>query len=574
VSRYVLSVNPGGLELYPHKIHNSSAVLFEDEQVAFGVEEERFSRDKHGSFAFPEAAIEACLDACNVTLGDIDTIVLPWDMTLKSKLLAYDLNEAVKRPGSLFGRLFNLERTVEKHLISKFFATNVVRNRLAQIDTPVPPVKTRPHHLCHAASAFYPSPFQEALVVTIDGFGEYDSTVVWTGTSDGVDRQRTYEYPNSLGEFYKSATVFLGYTAESHSEGKIMGLAPYGEYNDDIVQSLETVIDTGVNYDVKEITKHGIEYGARAFEELFDRDRKETPSDFTDWEQDFAYAVQYILEEVVTSIVRNYLDEYALNQVCLAGGVALNCKMNKRIMELDPVDEIFIQPVAHDGGLAVGAGMLEYEPESVPEMKSVYWGPSHDTDEIRRFLEQNKIDYSEPTDIERTVAERLSQGAIVGWFQGRLEMGPRALGNRSILADPRTAESRDRVNEFVKHREDWRPFAPSMLAEAATKYLVNPEPSPYMIKTFDTVPEHRSEIEAVLHPGDKTTRPQTVTEDENPRYYRLISEFEGITGTPVILNTSFNDHGEPIVNTPREAVRDLYSTGIDTLVLGDILVEK
>jgi carbamoyltransferase len=252
----------------------------------------------------------------------------------------------------------------------------------------------------------------------------------------------------------------------------------------------------------------------------------------------------------------------------------LNCKLNKRIMELDCVDNIFIQPVAHDGGLSLGAGWLESNPTEVSPMTDVYWGPEYNQEETKSLLRTNKISYKEVYDTEQYVAERLSEGKLVGWFQGKLEMGPRALGNRSILADPRTIESRDQVNEYVKHREKWRPFAPSILEEAAEEYLINAEPSPYMIKTFDTVPEKRNEIEAVLHPGDKTTRPQTVRRDQNPRYYRLISEFENITDVPALLNTSFNDHAEPIVNTPTEALKDFYGMGLDILAIDDLIIEK
>nr|WP_255475194.1 carbamoyltransferase C-terminal domain-containing protein [Halapricum sp. CBA1109] len=207
-------------------------------------------------------------------------------------------------------------------------------------------------------------------------------------------------------------------------------------------------------------------------------------------------------------------------------------------------------------------------------MRDVYWGESPDTETVTTLLENNKLSYTRREDVERYTAERIADGDLVGWMQGRQEMGPRALGNRSILADPRTATSRDRVNRYVKNREEWRPFAPSILAEAASDYLVDDEASPYMIQTFDTVPERREDLAAVVHPGDTTTRPQTVTEEQNPRYHGLISEFENITGVPAVLNTSFNDHGEPIVTTPKEAVRDFYGMGLDVLVIEDIIVEK
>jgi carbamoyltransferase len=230
--------------------------------------------------------------------------------------------------------------------------------------------------------------------------------------------------------------------------------------------------------------------------------------------------------------------------------------------------------VANDAGTTIGAGYLDQDPENVPPLNDVYLGESYSNEEIESVLDGAKIKYTTPENLETYIAERLADGALVGWFQGRSEMGPRALGNRSIIADPRTASSRDRVNKFVKHREEWRPFAPSLLEEAAPDFYEDGQRAPFMIQAFDTNPERTSQIEAVVHPADATTRPQTVTESQNPRYYRLISEFREITGIPVLLNTSFNDHAEPIVNTPTEAIKDFYGMGLDYLVIEDYVVEK
>jgi carbamoyltransferase len=351
-----------------------------------------------------------------------------------------------------------------------------------------------------------------------------------------------------------------------------MGLAPYGNPNERIKRKLLSVIDGGVDYDVTEITTGEIDDGVNRLEEIFARARNKEAGEFSQWEQDFAYTIQQFLEETVVNIVNEYTSQFSTANVGLSGGVALNCKMNKRVMELDSVDTIYIQPVAHDAGLALGAGLV-YAGKQI-DIQTIYHGPEYSAKQIKDVLETNKLSYKQPDDVERVVAERIADGELVGWFQGRLEMGPRALGNRSILADPRTESSKDRVNRYVKHREEWRPFAPSMLEEAAPDYLKNAQSSPYMIKTFDVKPEARDDIEAVLHPADDTTRPQTVSETQNPRYYRLISEFESITDVPVVLNTSFNDHGEPIVTKPSEAIKDFYGMGLDTLVLGDFLLEK
>lgn len=247
--------------------------------------------------------------------------------------------------------------------------------------------------------------------------------------------------------------------------------------------------------------------------------------------------------------------------------------MNKAVEQLDAVDKLFVQPAAHDAGLALGAGMLESTPTDTNTMTDAYWGPEY-SDEIDPVLEESKLEFEQVSNPEKVAAEALADGALVGWFQGNLELGPRALGNRSILADPRTVDSRDRVNKYVKHREEWRPFAPSMKEEALDEYLVDAAPSPFMIKTYEVREEKRDEISAALHPGDNTTRPQTVTEEQNTRYYKLLSEFEALTGVPVLLNTSFNDHAEPIVNKPVEAVKDFYGMGLDMLVLEDYVLQK
>jgi carbamoyltransferase len=367
-------------------------------------------------------------------------------------------------------------------------------------------------------------------------------------------------------------TEFLGYHS-FNGEGKVMGLAPYGEDNTGIRRTLESYTSTGADYDVTDLTGGGIEAGVQKLEDIFDRERKDSPSEFTDWEKDLARVTQELTEEIVCSIVEWHVRQLGISDVCLAGGVALNCKMNKTVEQLEVVDDLFIQPAAHDAGLALGAGMLESTPSETPPMTNAYYGPEY-TGEIEPVLEESKLEYEEVDNPIEVTADALADGELVGWYQGRLELGPRALGNRSILADPRTVESRDRVNKYVKHREEWRPFAPSMKEEALDDYLVNATSSPFMIKTYKVQEQKRDEIAAALHSGDETTRPQTVNHEQNPCYYDLLSEFESRTGVPVLLNTSFNDHAEPIVTKPVEAIKDFYGMGLDMLVLGDYVLRK
>ncbi|WP_276256365.1 carbamoyltransferase family protein [Halomontanus rarus] len=567
---YVLSFKPA-IGLYGH--HDPSAALFADGELRFAIEEERLTRDKHAVDTFPERSIRACLEYEGIELSDLEKIVLPYDPKLRAKIADHYLKNTVQLDGTL-RKVSHLQNVVTDQFVARYLPTRRVESRLRQIGTPVAPIECRSHHACHAVSAFHPSTFEEALVLTVDAKGEYDSTVVWHATADGLTRLRTYEHPNSWGLFYAVITNYLGYRM-FNGEGKVMGLAPYGEDDGEIERRLRDRIETGVDYDVTAITgRWGTEHGVKTLEDLFDRPRSTTTDEFDQFETNLAHTAQKLLEESVTDIVEEYIDHVGTDNVGLAGGVILNCKLNKAVAEHPAVEDVFIQPVAHDAGLALGGGWIDHRPDEVDPLTNVYWGPEYDTDEIRRVLETNKIDYAEPDDLERRVAELLADGALVGWFQGRLELGPRALGNRSILADPRTEESRDRVNRFVKHREEWRPFAPSMTDAAADEYLENATDSPYMITTFDVSPERREELRAVVHPADDTTRPQTVREEQNPRYHRLLREFEDATGVPVLLNTSFNDHGEPIVTTPTEALKDFFGMGLDVLVLEDVVVRK
>lgn len=556
--------------------HDPSAAIFRNGELVFGVEEERFTRQKHAVNTFPHNAIEASLDYCDIELSDVSKIVLPYEPRLAASLFKHQAGRALTEDNPLPIRLQEFERAFENWVARRFFPDAIVsrvERRLTDIDSSVPPIETREHHRCHAASAFYPSGQSESVVVTIDGRGDHDTTVVWHGTEEGLSRVRTWEMPNSLGHFFAVVTEFLGYHA-FNGEGKVMGLAPYGTANPEIEEDLRNLIEIGVNYDVTEVTKRGIEGGVQKLEEAFGQDRNDKGGNFSEWEKDLAFTTQKLLEDIVVDIVEHYVKNLGVATVSLAGGVALNCKMNKRIQESEAVEELFVQPVAHDAGLALGAGWLESSPREIEPMDTVYWGPSFDRSDIVDVLETSKIDYSVPDNLERLVGERLANGELVGWFQGELEMGPRALGHRSILADPRSADSRDRVNRFVKHREEWRPFAPSMLESAIDEYLENGTSSPYMIKTFDVKEEKREEIPAVLHPADGTTRPHTVTRERDERYYKLLSEFEEITGVPVLLNTSFNDHAEPIVTKPTEAIKDFFGMGLDLLVINDVIVEK
>jgi carbamoyltransferase len=568
MSRYVLafrSAHSGA--------HDPSAALFENGKLRFGVEEERLRREKHAVGLFPELAINACLDYADLSLEDVDKILLPNDPKLVYKRISADLVRAVVQGDHAAEILLSVGQQLRNHIESALCPSRQVRKRLQQIGEPLPSIEFCGHHRCHAASAFHPSPFEKALVITVDGRGEYDSTVIWEGDPDGLTRVRTYAYPNSLGHFFGAVTEYLGYHA-FNGEGKIMGLAPYGEQNDKVESVLRESADFGVEYDVTGLLPRGGGANPERLEALFEHPSKDPTQKFTQFHKDLALTAQQLLEETVVELVQEYTDQLGIDTVCLAGGVALNCKMNKRVMETSCVDEVFIQPVAHDAGLPLGAGWLESPPEDVSPMTEVYKGPGFTNAKIERTLEESDFYYEKKDNVLEYTAQRIADGAIVGWFQGRQEMGPRALGNRSILADPRSSSSREYINEYVKHREKWRPFAPSIMEEFSGQFLENTETAPFMVKTFDTVPESADDLRAVYHPKDRTTRPQTVSKTQNRRFHRLISKFRALTGVPALLNTSFNDHAEPIVTTPREALHDFQNMGLNMVVLDDYIIEK
>lgn len=569
-SRYRLAVKVPAVDIFGG--HDSSAALFKEGKLLHAVEEERFNRIKHGGGEFPIRSIEYCLEEEGLEIENLESIIFTYDPSNYGTGFFRSLLSEVEQDG--LRKFYRLKNRLEKSIISRGFKSKInLRQIETHFDGETPQIEYCSHHRCHAISAFHPSGFEDALVLTLDGRGEIESTVVWDANLEGLNKMSSFEYPNSLGTFYGAVTEFLGYR-NNNGEGKVMGLAPYGSENEDIEDALRDIIELGPEYDVSALTSGGVEKGVERLEEIFDRERNEHGENFDQWEKDLAYIVQKLLEEMVKDLVRENIDKTDSKNVCLAGGVALNCKMNKAVMEMPEVDNVFVQPVCNDAGIVLGAGWKDQSPDDVEPMSDVYWGPSYSNEEVEEKLRKYKLDYSKPENLEREVAEEIADGKLIGWFQRSLEMGPRALGHRSILASPKTEKSRKRVNKYVKNRESWRPFAPSMLEEAADEYLEDAEESPYMIKTFDVKEEKKEEIPAALHPGDETTRPQTVSKEQDERYYGLIKEFEKITGTPVILNTSFNDHGEPIVNTPKQAIKDFYAMGLDVLVINDYIVRK
>jgi len=421
------------------------------------------------------------------------------------------------------------------------------------------------HHQAHAASAFYASGFPESNILSLDGSGGNESGILGFGQGTKIEIFKTVSNRGSWGLMYEEITEKLGFRRHS-GEGKVMGLAAYGTPDP---KGLPFVNWDGDFPVIDPETR-------KTFVNAIQPRKKEDP--ITDYHENLAATLQDTLERAGKCMADYLYNKTGIRRLCLAGGTALNCSMNGKLALLPFVDEIFIQPAAYDAGTALGAAMTVYVEKTGNwpdwKMEHAYWGPEFTNEEIEEALKAfSNYPYKKSSNIFSETAQILADGKIVGWFQGRSEVGPRALGNRSILANPSLPEMKDRVNNQVKHRESWRPFAPSVLEERVDRYVANPMPSPFMILAFNALPERQAEIVAAAH-VDGTIRPQTVSKATNPRYWQLIKRFEEITGIPAVLNTSFNVDSQPIVNTPEEAIDTFINCGIEVLAIGDFLVWK
>jgi carbamoyltransferase len=429
------------------------------------------------------------------------------------------------------------------------------------------------HHLAHAISAYAYSGFDEAAVAVMDGRGAWEATSLWHGRNGRLEHLLTIPFPDSIGFFYSGFTEFLGFTPNS-DEWKVMGLAPYGKPGVDLSAFID-VKAAPYRIHARQLATNGTSAHARMTALL--GPPRTAESEIDERHKNIAYAVQDACETAMMNVVRLAIEKTGCRNVCLAGGVALNSKANGKIAASGFVEKLFVQPAASDDGVALGAALAPFLDNNGKfpgkAMRHGYWGPSFDDEAIEAALHTYKLRYAKLADPAGAAAELLSQGKILGWFQGRMEFGPRALGSRSILADARDPEMNAKVNNAVKFREWWRPFAPSLKKEAAGEYLESATDSPFMILTAQVRPEKRGVIPAVTH-VDGSARPQTVEKEINPLYWRLIDEFGKRTGVPVIMNTSFNLRGEAIVHTPTDAIRTFFSSGMDALVLGSFLVEK
>jgi carbamoyltransferase len=548
-------------------MHDSSACVVRDGELLFAVAEERLSRLKHDA-SFPRLAIQSCLDFAGIRAEQVDEVCFGW--STPGPGFRHDL-KCLATGGLPFTYLNLLTTTL--HFLKMWHQEGGAKLFAQQFGPTRVKMRFVDHHLAHAISAYGFSGFDDAAVVVMDGRGAWEATSIWHGRNGRLEHILTIPFPDSIGYFYSQFTEFLGFQPNS-DEWKVMGLAPYGKPGIDLSAFIDLQI-MPYRVDTRQVAANGSVSLAKASRSL--GARRVPESEIEERHKDIAYAVQEACETAMINVVKMAIEKTRCRDVCLAGGVALNSKANGKILASGLVGKFFVQPAASDDGVALGAALAPYLDDGgkLPNkvMRHGYWGPCFDDAAIENALRTYKLRYTRLSDPASTAAELLSQGKILGWFQGRMEFGPRALGSRSILADPRDPEMNAKVNNAVKFREWWRPFAPSLKKEAAGEYLESATDSPFMVLTAQVRPEKRSVIPSVTH-VDGSARPQTVEKEINPLYWRLIDEFGKRTGVPVIMNTSLNLRGEAIVHTPTDAIRTFFSSGMDALVIGAFLVEK
>jgi len=583
--------------------HDSAAAVIVDGKITAAAQEERFSRKKHDA-RFPINAIKYVLEENNIKLSEIDYIVFFEKPFLKfERLLETYLAFAPKGFKS-----FSMSMPI--WLREKLFQKKLIFDELNQIDenfNDIKKIKFSEHHYSHAASAFFPSPFKEAIVLTLDGVGEWATTTVSIGKENNLEIIKEIHFPHSLGLLYSAFTYYTGFKVNS-GEYKLMGLAPYGEpiYKELILKELIDVKDDGsFRLNMKYFNyATGLTMTNNKFAKLFGQKVRQAESELlTQFHMDIAASIQAVTEEVVLKLTRDLSKEYNIKNLCMAGGVALNCVANGKILKDKVFENIWIQPAAGDAGGSLGAALAYWykelkKPRTIDEndgMSGSYLGPKYNNEIIENKLKDLKGVFKKFSDLDliKEVAAQLNNQKTIGWFQGRMEFGPRALGRRSILADPRSEKMQKVLNLKVKFRESFRPFAPSVLREEVKNWFDLDCDSPYMLLVsevkkslqipmndnqknlfgIDKLNIKRSNIPAVTH-VDYTARVQTVHEETNKRYYDLIKEFNNLTSCPVLVNTSFNIRGEPIVNTIEDAFKCFMGTDLDLLVCENFILYK
>ncbi|OGZ37213.1 MAG: hypothetical protein A3I88_02315 [Candidatus Portnoybacteria bacterium RIFCSPLOWO2_12_FULL_39_9] len=548
--------------------HDAAACLVKDGQLVAAAQEERFTRKKHEA-GFPSKAIRYCLKEAKIKTDDLNYIGFYDKPFLKFERLLETYLEVFPRGWSSF------VKSMPVWLKEKIWIPQIIKKELDYQGK----IIFIEHHLSHAASAFLVSPFKSAAILTIDGVGEWATTAYGLGQDKKIELKQEIHFPDSLGLFYSAFTYYLGFKVNS-AEYKVMGLAPYGQpkYYDLIMKELIDLKDDGsfkMNMDYFAY-EYGLTMTNQKFNQLFGLLPRQPETELKQIHKDIAASLQKATETILIKMADYLYQETKMKNLCLAGGVALNCVANSRILKETSFEDIFIQPAAGDAGGALGAAFYIYhcllKKERNFTMTHTYWGPQYSHRTIKEYLEKNNISYEELSgkDLVRQTAQLIKDQKVIGWFEGRMEFGPRALGNRSILADARNQKNWQRVNLKIKFRESFRPFAPSVLEEDCDEYFEMDKPSPFMLLTAQV---KKKVIPAVTH-LDGSARIQTVSFKENPLFYQLIKSFKDLTNVPVIINTSFNVRGEPIVCSPHEAFLCFMRTEMDYLVMDKFLLDK
>ena len=581
--------------------HDSAAAIIVNGEIISAVQEERFTRIKHDA-SFPVNSIKFCLESAKLKISDIDAFVFYEKPFIKFERLLETYLQKVP-----FG-FESFKLSIPLWIKEKLFQRQLILNNLNLIEKNSS-IKNKifftDHHHSHASSAFYPSPFNEAIVLTMDGVGEWTTTSVYLGKKNSLELKKEIKFPHSLGLLYSAFTYFLGFKVND-GEYKVMGLAPYGEpkYTNIIKKNLIDIKEDGsfkLNQKYFNYTT-GLTMTNKKFNKLFKMNVRKVNDNLLQKHMDIAASIQLVLEDIIFLITKNLSKSYGVNNLCLAGGVALNCVANGKILKNKIFKNIWIQPAAGDAGGALGAALIifyeHFKKKRIlnlkkDSMKNSYLGPSYSNDEIKEFLKNNKIKYkffSKKKDLVSIISKKISKGKVIGWFQGKMEFGPRALGNRSIIADPRSEKMQKNINLKIKFRESFRPFAPIVLKEQVSNWFDFKGDSPYMLlvsnvksnkiikiddKKFKGLKKlylKRSLIPAVTH-VDYSARIQTLTK-ENGLIYDLLKEFNKVTNCPVLVNTSFNVKDEPIVCSPFDAYNCFINTGLDILVLGNYIIDN
>jgi len=557
---------------------DAAAALVRDGEILAAATDERFTRKKH-SRDFPAASMQYCLRHAGTDLAGIEAVAFFWNPGIHLQSFNVRLSAAMRHHAEY---LYDVPNHLLAHYPGRWEETAVdyVEQRFALRGAARPlRIVYVSHHHAHAASAFFVSPFEEAAILTVDGYGEKTSALLGQGRGDRFSVLREIEFPQSLGAFYAAVTQYLGFSANC-DEGKVMGLAAHGEprFAEALGHIVRTQPDGGFEVDLSYFAYHQERPRRYApkFLQAFGPDRR-PDEPLEERHLDLAASAQKVLEDTLIHVARHLRQATGQKRLCLAGGVALNCVANSRILEEAGFEDAFIQPAAGDNGTSLGAALfVQHQLEGRPRrqvMTSDALGPSYTDEEIERELTEDRLRFERHDDIAAAAAERITAGDIIGWFQGRMEFGPRALGHRSILADPRRKDVKAVLDGRVKRREWFRPYAPSVLREAAAEYFDGPGDSPFMLKSHRVRPEKREAVPGIVH-VDGSARVQTVDAAVQPLFHRLIAELGRRTGVPIVLNTSFNGQGETIVCTVRDALRCFTSTGLDALAIGRYLVRK